>query len=510
MNQRPLLSSSIVAAILTATSSIHANQPLPRSTPESQGISSQAVCDFVEAADTINTLHSFMIVRHGQVVGEGWWKPEAADKPHNLASLSKSFNATAVGLAIAEGKLKLDDPVLKFFPIEAPTRNVSDELYAMTVRDLLTMTCGHDSEPKAGPGGPLVKTFLAHPVQYKPGTHFQYNTMGSYTLSAIITKVTGQTTLEYLKPRLFEPLGIEKPEWGMSAEGYSYGGFGLKLCTEDIAKFGQLYLQKGKWNGKQLIPEKWIAEATSKQVPNEQESHSKIGIDWQQGYGFQFWRCTHNAFRGDGAGGQLCVVIPDKDVVIAITADTGNFQGEMNAIWDKLYPAFQAEPLQDDAAAQEKLKQIVAKLEAHPAKKGITTSIALIAANTNNDEAVKKDLAKLQGEWSMQSATADGFELPEAMRSGFKRICKDNELTVKNGDQLVMRAKITIDPSKSPKTIDYDVVEGPTKGKKHLGIYEFDGKTLKSCFGAPDMERPTDFASKPGDKRTLSVWKPER
>ncbi len=193
--------------------------------------------------------------------------------------------------------------------------------------------------------------------------------MGSYTLSAIVTKVTGQTTLEYLKPRLFEPLGIANPEWGSSPEGNSFGGYGLKLCTEDIAKFGQLYLQKGKWNGKQLIPEKWIEQATSKQVPNEKESHSKIGIDWQQGYGFQFWRCTHNAFRGDGAGGQLCVVIPDKDAVIAITADTGNFQGEMNAIWDKLYPAFQAEPLPDDAAGQEKLKQLVAKLTAHPATK---------------------------------------------------------------------------------------------------------------------------------------------
>ncbi len=370
MRNRSLFPASIVIAFLAALSHAHAaNSSLPRSTSEAQGISSQAICEFVEAADKINTLHSFMIVRHGRVIGEGWWKPEAADKPHNLASLSKSFNSTAVCLAIDEGKLKLDDPVLKFFPNDAPAE-VSDNLRAMTVRDLLTMTCGHDSEPKAIGGGPSVKTFLAQPVPHKPGTHFQYNTMGSYTLSAIVTKVTGQTTLDYLTPRLFEPLGIEKPEWGASAEGNSFGGFGLKLCTEDIAKFGQLYLQKGKWNGKQLIPERWIADATSKQVPNEQESHAKIGIDWQQGYGFQFWRCTHNAFRGDGAGGQLCVVIPDKDAVIAITADTGNFQGEMNAIWDKLYPAFQAEPLPDDSAGQEKLKQMVAHLEAHPAKKG--------------------------------------------------------------------------------------------------------------------------------------------
>ena len=231
------------------------------------------------------------------------------------------------------------------------------------------MTCGHDVEPQAVGGAPSVKQFLAHPVPYPPGTHFQYNTMGSYTLSAIVTKVTGQTTLDYLKPRLFEPLGIENPRWDSSPEGNSLGGYGLYLCTEDIAKFGQLYLQKGKWDGKQLFPEKWVEQATSKEVPNDVESHSKIGIDWQQGYGFQFWRCTHNAFRGDGKDGQLCVVIPEKDAVVAITANTNNFQGEMNAIWEKLYPAFQAEPLPEDHAAQEKVKAAVAALEAHPVKK---------------------------------------------------------------------------------------------------------------------------------------------
>jgi CubicO group peptidase (beta-lactamase class C family) len=342
---------------------------LPRSTPEAQGVPSKAILDFVEAADKINTLHSFMIVRHGRVISEGWWKPEAADKPHVLASLSKSFNATAVGLAIQDGKLSLDDPVLKFFPDDAPS-NPSDNLKAMKVRDLLTMSCGHDTEPKIVGGAPSVKQFLSHPVLHKPGTHFQYNTLSSYTLSAIITKVTGQTTLEYLKPRLFEPLGIENPQWESSTEGNSLGGYGLKLCTEDIAKFGQLYLQNGKWNGKQLVPQQWIEQATTKQVPNDQESHTKIGIDWQQGYGFQFWRCTHNAFRGDGAGGQLCVVIPAQDTVVAITAQTGNFQGEMNAIWDNLLPACRAEALPEDASGQAKLTQTIANLAAHPEKRG--------------------------------------------------------------------------------------------------------------------------------------------
>ena len=370
MIDRSVVSGWLFAFCFAAISTAYgADSPLPRSTPEAQGVSSQAIQDFIETADKqINTLHSFMLVRHGHVIAEAWWKPEAADKPHVLWSLSKSFTSTAVGLAIDEGKLSLDDPVLKFFPADAPA-DPSDNLKAMKVRDLLTMTCGHETEPKSGPGGPSVKTFLAHPVPHKPGTHFQYNTMGTYTLSAIVTKATGQTVLEFLKPRVFEPLGIENPQWDASAEGNSLGGYGLKIRTEDIAKFGQLYLQKGKWNGKQLVPETWVAQATSKKVPNDQEGHSKMGPDWKQGYGFQFWQCTHNAFRGDGANGQFCVVIPDKDAVIAITADTGNMQAELNVVWEKLLPAFSDQPLPEDATGDAKLKEVTANLEAHPAKK---------------------------------------------------------------------------------------------------------------------------------------------
>ena len=339
---------------------------LPRSTPEAQGISSQAVADFVEAADrNVNTFDSFMIVRHGNVIAAGWWKPNAADKPHVLNSVSKSFTSTAVGLAIQEHKLKLKDRVLKFFPEDAPP-HPSDNLKAMTVRDLLTMSSGQEVEPKAIGGGPSVKQFLAQPVPYKPGTHFLYNTMGTYVLSAIVTKVTGQTTLDYLRPRLFEPLGIADPRWDSSPEGNSLGGYGLYLRTEDIAKLGQLYLQQGKWNGKQLIRRKWVQQATSKQIANAKEDHSKIGPDWVEGYGYQFWRCQHNAYRADGAGGQFIVVMPDQDVVVAITADTGNMQGELNAIWDHLLPAFQSAPLTPDSAGQKRLRDVVAGLVAHP------------------------------------------------------------------------------------------------------------------------------------------------
>lgn len=358
----------VLALLLAAALSAHAaSKSLPRSTPEAQGISSAAIRAYVEAADqTIHTMHSFMLVRHGQVVAEGWWKPESAEKPHVMWSLSKSFDATAVGLAVAEGKLNLDDPVLKFFAAEAPA-NPSENLKAMRVRDLLSMSGGHETEPKFSiETGPSVREFLAHPVTQKPGTWFRYNTPGSYMLSAIVTKATGKTVLEYLQPRLFEPLGIEGATWAKSAEGYSIGGYGLSIRTEDIAKFGQLYLQKGKWNGRQLLPEKWVAEATSKQVENDKAPSGK-NPDWRQGYGFQFWRCQNNAFRGDGRDGQFCLVLPEHDVVIAITAQTGNMQAQLNLVWEKLLPAFQAKALPADAAAHEQLKRTLATLVAHPA-----------------------------------------------------------------------------------------------------------------------------------------------
>ena len=344
-------------------------QSLPRSTPEAQGITSQAVLDFVAAADTsVARVDSFMIVRHGKVIAEGWWKPNSADKPHILNSVSKSFTSVAVGLAIQEHKLKLDDPVLKFFPGDAPP-DPSSYLKAMTVRDLLTMSSGDETEPKADSGGPTVRTFLAQPVVYRPGTHFLYNTMGSYVLSSIVTKVTGQTVLDYLKPRIFAPLGIQDPRWDSSSEGNSLGGYGLYLRTEDMAKFGQLLLQGGKWNDKQLIGRKWIEQATSKQISNENDDHAKIGPDWKEGYAFQFWRCRHNAFRADGAGGQFIVVMPDQDVVVAITADNGNMQAELDAIWDHLLPGFQSKRLPEDPATQEKLHEALVNLTTHP--KGI-------------------------------------------------------------------------------------------------------------------------------------------
>jgi CubicO group peptidase (beta-lactamase class C family) len=178
--------------------------------------------------------------------------------------------------------------------------------------------------------------------------------------SAIVQKVTGQTVLDYLKPRLFQPLGIAEPKWDTNPEGITLGGYGLYLRTEDIAKFGQLYLQNGHWNGQALIPEKWINLATSKQVSNGSDPLS----DWDQGYGFQFWRCRHDAFRGDGKDGQFCVVLPKLDAVVAITSNASNMQAELNIVWDKLLPALQDHPLPENPLGISQLKAKIARLKA--------------------------------------------------------------------------------------------------------------------------------------------------
>jgi CubicO group peptidase (beta-lactamase class C family) len=346
---------------------------LPRSSPEAQGVSSPAVLAFVRAADEgIDSLHSFMLVRHGHVVAEGWWAPYAAETPHSLFSLSKSFTSTAVGLAAAEGKLSIDDPVLKFFPDEAPAEP-SANLKAMRLSDLLRMSTGQQTEPPRRATESWARTFLAHPVPFKPGTHFLYNTSATYMLSAAVQKATGETVLDYLKPRLFDPLGIANPTWEASPQGISAGGYGLSIRTEDIAKFGQLYLQKGLRQGKQLVPAAWIEAATARETSNGSSPKS----DWDQGYGYQFWRCRHGAYRGDGAFGQYCVVLPEQDAVIAITAGVKDMQTVLNLVWDKLLPAMNPSPLPSDEEARKKLDSALKGLSLRvPEGKGTPPKVA--------------------------------------------------------------------------------------------------------------------------------------
>lgn len=288
-----------------------------------------------------------MLLRHGRVAAEGWWAPYSEHIPHMLFSLSKSFTSTAVGFAVSEGLLKVGDPVVSFFPDKLPSP-VSANLQAMQVRHLLSMSTGHDEDASdrtaAQEDGDWVRAFLAQQVEHAPGSKFVYNSAATYMCSAIVQSLTGETLLEYLTPRLFEPLGIESPTWESCPKGINVGGWGLSLKTEDIARFGLCYLQNGIWNGRQLIPAAWVGEATSKQVSNGDGGES----DWAQGYGYQFWRCRHSAFRGDGAFGQFCVVMPEQDAVLAVTGGMQELQPALDAVWDHLLPGMQ--PVSDAPA----------------------------------------------------------------------------------------------------------------------------------------------------------------
>lgn len=338
------------------------SQKLESATPESLGISSKAILNFIEAAEKErpNELHSFMLLRHGKIAAQGWWNPYNPDSPHMLFSLSKAFTSTAIGIAQSEGLLNINDPVISFFPKETP-KDPSKNLKEMRIRDLLRMTTGHNVEVTdlmMKDTVSWIRGFLSLPVEHKPGTHFVYNTAGTYMLSAIIQKVSGKTLLEYLTPRLFEPLGIENPTWEKSPEGINVGGWGLKVHTKDIANFGQLYLQKGKWNGKQLIPSAWVTEATSLQTSNGSNPNS----DWDQGYGYQFWRCRHNLYRGDGAFGQFCIVFPEQDAVLAMTSGSKDMGAIMNLAWKHILPALKNNALTDNKEAQVALQEKLAKL----------------------------------------------------------------------------------------------------------------------------------------------------
>lgn len=323
---------------------------LPRSSFAAEKVDGKAIPRYLEAVkEAGQDLHSLMILRHGKVVSENWFGNHAADKPHALHSVSKTFTATAVGFAVAEGRLKTTDKVVSFFPDKLPAE-LSDHLKALEVRHLLTMSSGHDVEPgniRNAAEADWVEGFLAAPLVHKPGTFFVYNSLGTYVLSAIVQKVTGEKLIDYLYPRLFRPLGIVGAVWDESPQGINTGGWGLYLKTEDLAKLGLFILRKGEWQGQQLLPKAWFDEATASHIASlpagrrpEQITRKTKEVDWLQGYGYQMWRSRHNSFRADGANGQYILVLPEKDAVIVTTANIRDMQDELNLIWKYLLPAF--------------------------------------------------------------------------------------------------------------------------------------------------------------------------
>ncbi len=337
----------LIAAIIAAAACSPKNGDLPRGKATKQ--LDEAMTAYLQAVnDCSEELHSIMVVQHGKVLEEKFFVPDTA---HVLHSVSKTFTSTAVGFAISEGLLKLDDRIVDIFPESVP-ENASDTLKRVTIRNLLTMNSGHGTDPTGSirrGDGDWVRGFMEWPLEYEPGTCYCYNSLGTYVLSAAVQKVTGQKIVDYLETRLWQPLGIEKPRWLESPAGINTGGWGLYLHTQDLAKMGLCILNGGKFSGKQVIPAEWVAEMSANQVPSCPAGRNEIQMresgvdpatsDWLQGYGYQMWRCRHNAFRADGANGQYIIIIPDKDAVVAMTANIGDMQEEINLVWDNILPA---------------------------------------------------------------------------------------------------------------------------------------------------------------------------
>lgn len=341
------------------------NAQLYKSSPEKQGVSSAAISRFIDAANRSNNeFHSFILIKNGNIIAESWWTPYAPNLVHTMYSVSKSFTATAIGLAVTEGKLSLSDKVVSFFPLLTPD-TASTLLKEMTIKDLITMSVGQSPDPT---GRMLqqkewTKFFLELPIADTPGTRFLYNSAATYMLSAIIQKVTGEKLIDYLKPRLFDPLEISGIDWELNPEGINAGGWGLRLKTADMAKFGQLYLQRGIWNGKQILPATWVDEATSFKIKNAADTaiHAKATSDWAQGYCYQFWRARNNAYRADGAFGQYIIVLPEYQAVVAITSETPDMQSIMNLVWEHLLPSLKEGSAMTNKKAEKELQKTTKK-----------------------------------------------------------------------------------------------------------------------------------------------------
>ena len=335
---------------------------LPRSTPADQHVDPAAILAFLDAVDAHPRveMHSLMVVRRGHVIAEGWWAPYSAERPQLLYSLSKSFTATAAAFAQAEGLLGLDDTVISHFG-EFDADITDPRSRSVRVRHVASMASGHTREMLGealarDPAEP-VRGFLLIPPDREPGTVFAYSQPCTYTLASIIQRNAGMPLTRYLRPRLLDPLGIGHVGWATFPPGREQGFSGLHARTEDVAKLGQLYLQRGRWDGAQLIPEAWVAEAASAQVA----SPGAPNPDWGQGYGFGFWRSRHG-YRGDGAFGQFCVILPEHETVIVTTASTLDMQAVLDAMWACLLPGLgTAAP--GAASAQDQLSARLAGLE---------------------------------------------------------------------------------------------------------------------------------------------------
>lgn len=349
---------------LAATPRQAAPDGLARATPESQGIASAAILDFLDDMERhAYELHGLMLWRNGKVVAEGWWQPYGPERNHMTHSLTKSVTASAVGMAIAEGRFGLDDKVVSFFPEHLPPV-VSANLAAMTVRDLLTMRTGHAAMVSGSVWRPIKTSWIAEffkiPVVFEPGSKFVYTSAATYMLSAIITKTTGQSTADYLKTRFFEPLGITGYEWDVGPEGISPGANGLSWKTVDALKLGILHAQGGVWNGRQVLPREWVQAVQQPHTPGK--------------YGYQWWLGPQGLFMADGLFGQYAMVFPEHNAVLAFNSANPSGSGLLKTVMYKHFPAmFQKTASGSDAP---RLQRRMRQLQLMPAPRKTDSPVA--------------------------------------------------------------------------------------------------------------------------------------
>lgn len=314
------------------------NNILQRIIPEQAGVYSEGISNFIACIrkNTIN-LHGFMLLRYGKVAAEGYYKPFGRNEKHRIYSISKSITSTAVGLAIDEGRLSLDDRIIDIFPqyVKGSVHKYSEN---MTVRHLLIMSTVHQVPTSEYSEDWIAEFINTKPDRY-PGTVFAYDTTGTNILCAIVQQVTGITVHQYLKSRVFDKIGMKEIEWDMRPGSINNGGSGISCTLEDIARFGQLYLQKGVWNGEQIVPKQWIDISTAKHIDT---SNFSFLLEGRNGYGFQFWRSRNNSFMSFGAGGQFILVLPEKNIVFVTLGNTMQRGDEhqliLEAFWEHIYP----------------------------------------------------------------------------------------------------------------------------------------------------------------------------
>ncbi|MEO3809480.1 serine hydrolase domain-containing protein [Sphaerisporangium sp. B11E5] len=335
---------------------------LPRSAPSAVGMSSRGIAALLDRLEAqAIECHSVMVVRHGHVVAEGWWAPYSAGRPHLLYSVTKSFTSIAVGLAIADGLLSLDDRVVDVLPGHVPA-DISEQGRRLTVHHLLSMTTGHrtDSLGEAWQlePGDLVKGFLRVPFPEAEGTRHTYDNPTTFVLARLVERVTGRSLPELLDERLFTPMGVDHAEWDRVASGAAFGFHGLHLTTEAVAAFGELLLRGGRWGERQLVPREWVELATRRHIDTLPFEDGSRNADYLRGYGYQFWMSRHG-YHGDGAFGQQCVVVPSHDLVVAVTGAHTQAQAVLDAIWDCLLPGIDhGGSTQDDQVLAERLRRL--------------------------------------------------------------------------------------------------------------------------------------------------------